>query len=117
MIEKISVGVDVVDINRFKGLDYKQNTRFFKRIFSKSEIQYCLKFKNSAEHFAGKFAVKEAIRKSIYKKVKFTDIITTHHKSKPKVEIKNKPQYIFQVSISHEKNIAVAVVLCETLTK
>jgi holo-[acyl-carrier protein] synthase len=117
MIEKISVGVDVVDINRFRKLNYKQNTSFFKRIFLKSEIQYCLKFKNSEEHFAGKFAVKEAVRKSIHRKVKFTDIITSHQRSKPKVEIKNKPQYIFQVSISHEKNIAVAVVLCEILIR
>ena len=40
MIEKISVGVDIVDINRFRRLNYKQNTRFFKRIFSKSERGY-----------------------------------------------------------------------------
>ena len=115
MIEKISVGIDIVDIKRFKKLNYEENARFFKRIFSKSEIEYCRKFKNSAEHFAGKFAVKEAVRKSSHQKIKFLDIITTHHKSKPKVEIKNKKQYIFQVSISHEKDIAIAIVLCEKL--
>lgn len=115
MIEKISIGVDIVDINRFKKLDYKKNMRFYKRIFSKLEIQYCIKFKNSAQHFAGKFAVKEAVRKSSHSKIKFLDIITSHNNSKPKVIIKNKSEFIFQVSISHEKNTAIAVVLCEKL--
>ena len=48
MIEKISVGIDIVDIKRFKKLNYEENTRFFKRILSKSEIEYCRKFKNSS---------------------------------------------------------------------
>ena len=112
MIEKLGIGVDIVDINRFRKLDYKQNISFFERIFTKSEINYCRKFQNSAEHFAGKFAAKEAVRKSINQKIKLTDVITSHHKSKPKVRIKNKPQYNFQVSISHEKNVAVGIVIC-----
>tara|TARA_Y100001936_G_C16048595_1_gene656268 strand:- start:757 stop:1110 length:354 start_codon:yes stop_codon:yes gene_type:complete len=115
MIELITVGIDIVDINRFRKLNYKKNTRFFNRIFSQSEINYCLKFKNSAEHFAGKFAVKESVRKCIGKSIKFVDIITTHQKNRPKVKIKNQPQYSFEISISHEKNVAVAVVLCEKL--
>ena len=115
MIELISVGIDIVDINRFRKLDHKKNAQFFKRIISQTEIKYCLKFKNSAEHFAGKFAVKESVRKCLGKNIKFIDIITTHEKSRPKVKIKNNSRYSFQVSISHEKDVAVAVVLCEKL--
>ena len=115
MIESISVGIDLVNISRFKKLDYTKNSKFFERIFLKSEIDYCIKFKNSAEHFAGKFAIKESVRKCIGNKIKFKDIITYHQKSKPNVKIKNKPEYYFQVSISHEKDIVVAVVLCEKL--
>jgi|TARA_B110000438_G_scaffold109454_1_gene107367 holo-[acyl-carrier protein] synthase len=117
MIESISLGIDIVDINRFKKLDSKKNSKFFERVFSKSEIQYCIEFKNSSEHFAGKFAIKESVRKCVGNKIKFKDIITDHKKSKPIVKIKNKPEYLFQVSISHEKNIAVAVVLCEKSTR
>ena len=117
MLESISVGVDIVDINRFRKLNYKENPKFFERVFSKSEIKYCLKFKNSAEHFAGKFAVKESVKKCIGKNIKFKDITTTHLRDKPKVKINNKPQYFFQVSISHEKNVAIAVVLCEKLVR
>ena len=116
MIESISVGVDIVNIDRFRKFDYKKNPRFFERIFTKPEIKYCLKFKNSAEHFAGKFTIKECVRKCLGKNVKFLDIITEHQNSKPIVSIKTKPNYIFQVSVSHEKNFAISLVLCEKLT-
>lgn len=116
MIDSVSVGIDIVDINRFRNLTPKKNPKFFEKIFSKSEISYCLKFKNSSEHFAGKFAVKECVRKCVRKNVRFIDIITSHKNSGPQVTIKNKPEYNFKVSISHEKNIAIAVVLSEKLT-
>ena len=116
MIDSVSVGIDIVDINRFRNLTLKKNPKFFEKIFSKSELTYCLKFKNSYEHFAGKFAVKECVRKCIGKNVRFIDIITSHKNSGPQVMIKNKPEYDFRVSISHEKNIAIAVVVCEKLT-
>ena len=59
------IGVDIVDINRFKNMDYKNNKKFYQKIFLDSEIEYCLKFKNSEQHFAGKFAAKEAVKKAV----------------------------------------------------
>mgnify|MGYP000409731222 CR=1 FL=1 len=38
MIEKLSIGIDIVDINRFKKLDYKKNSKFYKKIFAESKI-------------------------------------------------------------------------------
>ena len=113
LMEIFNIGIDIINIERFNKKEYTKNKIFYQKIFTDSEIKYCLKFKNSSEHFAGKFAIKEAVRKSINQKIKLTDVITSHHKSKPKVRIKNKPQYNFQVSISHEKNMAVGVVICE----
>jgi len=113
LMEIFNIGIDIINIERFNKKEYTKNKIFYQKIFTDSEIKYCLKFKNSSEHFAGKFAIKEAVRKSINQKIKLTDVITSHHKSKPKVRIKNKPQYNFQVSISHEKNIAVGIVICE----
>ena len=87
---------------------------FYKKIFTQSEIRYCLKFKNYYEHFAGKFAIKEAVIKSIPDKISMIDIETYHVKSKPHVKIKNlKKNYLFQVSLSHENDITVAIVLSE----
>ena len=52
MIGRLNIGIDVVDVNRFKKLEYHKNIQFYKKIFAKSEINYCIKYKNAAEHFA-----------------------------------------------------------------
>ena len=113
MIEKFGIGIDITDVNRFEEKEYKTNTEFYKKIFTESEIDYCLKYKNSAEHFAGKFAIKESIKKSIKKNVRMTDIITSHINDKPNVEINGENNYEFIVSVTHENRFAVAVVISE----
>ena len=116
IFENFGIGIDITEVDRFRRKKFQKNKNFYNKILYKSEIDYCLRFKDPYTHFAGKFATKEAVRKSINQKIKLTDVITSHDKSKPKVRIKNKPQYNFQVSISHEKNMAVGIVICE-LTK
>ena len=114
MLNNISIGIDIVDVKRFKQIPFKSKSGFYKKIFQKSEIDYCLKYKNPYEHFAGKFAIKEAVIKSIPDKVSMIDIETYHRKSKPHVKIKKlKKNYLFRISISHEHDLAVAVVLSE----
>lgn len=115
MIENIGLGIDIVEIRRFKEIDSKRKKIFYKKIFTESEIKYCQKFKDDYRHLAGKFAVKEAVIKSINTKVNFLDIITSNEKKKPTVRITKKNQYTFRVSISHEEEYTVAVVICEQL--
>ena len=74
MLENFGIGIDIVDINRFKEIPYKEKITFYEKIFDKKEIEYCLQFKDPYPHFAGKFAVKEAVIKSINDKIKF-DIV------------------------------------------
>ena len=109
----LGVGTDIVDINRFKKRPLKNNSGFYKKIFSDSEIKYCQKFRSPHEHFAGKFAIKESVIKAIPEKISFIDISTTHNKSKPKISIKSKlkDKYTFLVSVSHEKNYAISFVI------
>ena len=80
------------------------------------EIKYCRKFKNSYPHFAGKFAVKEAVIKSTNLKLNLLNIQTSNSNSKPNVVIKlNSKKFIFKVSITHESNLAIALVISEQL--
>ena len=106
-----NVGVDIVNIERFGKKEYNKNKKFYEKIFSKSEIQYCLSFKNNSEHFAGKFAIKEAVKKSINENIGFKEILTNHNKSKPHIILKKKLNYRFLVSVSHEKDYAIAMVI------
>jgi len=116
MIKNLGIGIDIIEVSRFRRKKYEENRNFYKKIFVKSEINYCLKFKNSAERFAGKFALKEALIKSIDRKIRFSEIETSHLKSKPIVRIKkSREKYNFIASLSHENDFAVAVVISEII--
>jgi holo-[acyl-carrier protein] synthase len=117
MIEKLGIGIDLVDCRQFKKIPYSSKSDFYKKLFLDSEIKYCLKYKNSYEHFAGKFAIKEAVKKAIDDKISMLDIETSHSDFKPTVILNGKlaMQYRFLVSLSHEKNMAIAVVISEKL--
>ena len=117
MLNNISVGIDIVDVKRFKQIPFKSKPGFYKKLFHKSEINYCLKYKNSYEHFAGKFAIKEAVIKSIPDKISMIDIQTYHVKSKPNVRLrKSCDKYVFRVSLSHERGLAIAIVMSEPMS-
>ena len=107
------IGTDIIDIDRFKSKPLEKNLNFYKKIFSDSEIKYCKKFRSSYEHFAGKFAIKEAVIKAIPEKISFLDICTSHSKNKPKILLNNElnRKYRFLVSVSHEKNYAISFVI------
>ena len=111
LMEISNIGIDIINIERFKKKEYAKNKKFYEKIFTSSEIKYCLRFKNSSEHFAGKFAIKEAVRKAIKEKISFNKILTTHRNSKPRIILKAEQNYEFLVSVSHESNIAIAVVI------
>ena len=72
--EGFDVGIDLVKISRFKKIPFQRNESFYKKNFSKEEIEYCLKFEEPYKHFAGKFAIKEATIKAINKKVELLQI-------------------------------------------
>ena len=117
MIENLGIGIDIIEVSRFRRKKYEENRNFYKKIFVKSEINYCLKFKNSAERFAGKFAIKEAVIKSMHGKIHFLDIETSHSNSKPVIKLRStfKKKYRFLISISHEKKFAIGVVISEKI--
>mgnify|MGYP006137021939 FL=1 len=111
------IGVDLVDVNKFIKKPYSKNSSFYNKLFLPNEIKYCLKFKNPDQHFAGKFAVKESVKKSISSKIKFHEIETFHKNSKPMVSLKGKysEKFSIKVSITHEKNLAMAFVIVEKI--
>ncbi len=111
LMKIFNIGIDTINVDRFKKKEYAKNKKFYQKIFTNSEIKYCLGFKNSSEHFAGKFAIKEAVRKSIKEKIPFNKILTMHKNSKPRIILMLKLNYEFLVSVSHEANIAIAVVI------
>jgi holo-[acyl-carrier protein] synthase len=109
--QKFGIGIDITNIQKFKKLPFAENNFFYKKIFTESEIKYCLKFKHPFSHFAGKFAVKEAAKKSLNHNIPMKNIKTSHSNSKPIISITKLKNYSFLVSLSHEDDMAIAVVI------
>ncbi len=112
MSEDKQIGIDIVDIDRFRKKNFLENESFYKKIFTDLEIIYCKNFSDPYPHFAGKFALKEAVIKSIQENMVLKNIETFYIHSKPKIKIKNqRKKYDFITSISHEKKYAIAIAL------
>lgn len=115
MLEKLSIGTDIVEVNRFRKLPYTKNKKFYNKIFTKSEILYCIKYKDPYPHFAVRFAGKEAVIKSMKNKIEMKDIEITHKKSKPFIKISKKESVNFHISMSHDGEYAIAMIIAEKI--
>ena len=117
--QKNYLGLSIEELNKIPEMNlekikiYHSEDLYF--VFNKKEIEYCLQFNDPYPHFAGKFAVKEAVIKSIKDKIKLSDIKTEIIDSKPTIKLTNKysKKYYFKISISHEKNVAIGIAISE----
>jgi len=60
----IGIGIDIVDLDRIRALLERHGQRFTGRIYTSGEIAYCTSRKRSDQHFAARFAAKEAAFKA-----------------------------------------------------
>ncbi len=59
------LGSDIISVARIQKAIDRNAERFLETVFTDSEITYCQKHQESARHFAGRFAAKEALVKAI----------------------------------------------------
>lgn len=115
---QFSVGVDIEENSRFK--DKVSDENFLKRVFTQSEIDYCLSKVNSHEHLAVRFCAKEAVIKALsafYSEgvsLRLNQIEVLKESKMPTVKIHsdNYQNLTFSLSMSHCKSHSVAQVLC-----
>lgn len=61
----LGIGIDIIEIDRIKQSIDEFGDRFLKKVFTKVEIDYSISKKNKYQHFAARFAAKEAIYKAL----------------------------------------------------
>ncbi len=63
---KITCGTDIIEIDRIKEAIEKSGKKFLEEIYTQKEIEYCQsKHESKYEHYAARFAAKEAIFKAV----------------------------------------------------
>ena len=121
------IGTDIVNIRRIEQSLKKNKFSFKNKIFSKKEISYCEKRKNSGAFYAKRFAAKEAFSKAlgtgIRKGVNLKNIeITNNVHGKPSISLKGNlanylkkkikcKKYDIHLSLSDDKPWAQATVI------
>ncbi len=77
-MEIVGIGTDIVECLRIGRLIEQHGELFLSRVFTAREIRYCQERKRAMEHFAGRWAAKEAILKSLgtgwQKGISWTDV-------------------------------------------
>lgn len=67
---RVKCGTDIIEIDRIKESIEKLGNHFLERVFTKKEIDYCeSKKKQKYQHYAARFAAKEATFKAISSKL------------------------------------------------
>jgi holo-[acyl-carrier protein] synthase len=61
----IGCGVDIIELDRIRTLVERYGDRFLTKVFTEGEMAYCQARKKAWQHFAGRFAAKEAVLKSL----------------------------------------------------
>ena len=121
---KIFNGVDIVSIKRMEDIITKRGEGFLNKVYTKSEKDYCNNKIFRYQHFAGKFAAKEAFYKAckfLWKQgISFKEIEIKNDKNGlPEVLLSARLQKIVNnmnllepsVSISHCREYAIAMVI------
>lgn len=106
------LGLDIVEISRIRDLA-KRNPRFLARVFSPDEIHYCRGKRRAWQHFAVRFAAKEAVWKAVGEAgLGLRDIaISRDGDGRPGVLLKGRPARNIQISLTHSDDYAAAVAL------
>lgn len=61
----IGIGTDIVECPRIGRMVENHGELFLRRVYTEREIRYCQARKHAIEHFAGRWAAKEAILKAL----------------------------------------------------
>lgn len=109
MKPQISIGTDIIDIQRFHKKPLKTNKNFYDSNFSENELKHCTKFSNPYIHLAGIFAAKEAVIKCIGKSIPLSNIQLSWNGSGNPTAIIYPEKKFLNITISHTNQLAIAV--------
>jgi len=74
----LGIGIDIIEVRRVGKLIEKWGGSFLNRVFLPDEIEYCRKKKYPAQHYAARIAVKEAVLKSLRRRLEREDRLEGH---------------------------------------
>jgi holo-[acyl-carrier protein] synthase len=122
----LGIGIDQFDVSRMRCRLADADDGFVESVFLPAEIAYCRDKRRPAEHFAARFAAKEAALKALAraggKGTFWQDIeVTNEPDGQPRLELRGRLLALatelgvrsIHVSLTHTADISAAVVIAE----
>lgn len=123
----LGVGIDIIEIDRIKESVDRFGEHFLNKVYTKSELDYCLKKSSKYQHLAARFAAKEAVYKALSsgwdKNIGWKNIEITNLPNGMPIVTLNGPvkkflsdQKNLKISISHSRDYvsSIAIIYKET---
>lgn len=117
------IGVDIVDVGRIRTTIEAQGEAFLDKVFTERERQYCQSKTYPHQHYAARFAAKEAVSKAMQTgwsgKFRWKDVEVVNEESgAPKIAVSNEVAKTLatsriHLSLSHAENTVVAFAIIE----
>jgi len=122
----LGTGIDVIDFAKLDNAISSHGDRFLKRVFTEKEMEYCQSKAKPVQHYAGRFAAKEAVMKALHtgwsEGVGWKDVeVFLYDNGRPTVKLtggaKARAEVMgtksFHLSISHSGEYAIASAIAE----
>ena len=122
----VGLGVDIAEVGRVQAAIERYGETFLRRVFTAKEREYCERFKNKFERYAGRFAAKEAGMKALgtgwSRGVRWVDVEVVREKGgRPTIKLYGEAEQIAKrlgvkgiaLSITHTAEQALAQVIFE----
>lgn len=122
----VGLGVDIAEVRRVQAAIERRGTPFLRRVYTQTESEYCERFKNKFERYAGRFAAKEAVMKALgtgwSRGVRWVDIeVVREGSGRPTIALSGEASKIadrlgvkrISLSITHTGEQALAQVIFE----
>ena len=123
----VGLGIDIAEVDRIKGAIERHGEVFLRRVYTAREREYCERFKNKYERYAGRFAAKEAAMKALgtgwSRGVRWVDVEVVRQKGgRPTISLAGEAKNVadklgvkhIALSITHTASQAFAQVIFES---
>lgn len=120
----VSIGTDIVDVSRIKRVVSRFGEAFLNKIFTSTEIEYCIHSAHRYQSLAARFAAKEAFAKAVGSGIgamlAWHDVeVKNVFNGQPQLELSERARLLMKrlgfctakISLSHTKTLAQAVVI------
>lgn len=109
----LGVGIDAVPVARMR-LALERTPRLAERVFTSGELESAASRGSREASLAARFAAKEACRKALGQTLPWRDVeVVSDGDRAPSLRVRGRDALAFHVSLSHTRDLALAVVVAE----